>query len=112
MKTRIKELRREKNYTQEALAAKVGVNQTALSRIECGLTIPDADLLVRLSDTFQVSTDYLLCRCDQRSFTEQLPDNIVRHLQRYQAHISLLQRLNPSQRTHLQHFLESMEAIY
>lgn len=112
MKTRIKELRLEKNYTQEALAAKVGINQTALSRIECGLTIPDADLLVRLSDTFQVSTDYILCQSDQRARAEYLPDNIAKHLQRYQTQISLLQKLNPNQRIHLQHFLESMEALY
>ena len=112
MKTRIKELRLEKNYTQEALAAKAGVNQTALSRIECGLSLPDADLLVRLSEIFQVSTDYILCLSEQRTFTEHLPDNIVRHFQRYQTHISLLQKLNPNQRIHLQHFLESMEAIY
>lgn len=112
MKTRIKELRLEKNYTQEALAAKAGINQTALSRIECGLTLPDAGLLIRLSEIFQVSTDYLLCLSDQRSYTENLPDHIVRHLQRYQAHISILQKLNPSQRIHLQHFLESMAAIY
>lgn len=112
MKTRIKELRLEKNYTQEALAIKIGINQTALSRIECGLTIPDADLLIRLSDIFQVSTDYLLCQSEQRSRAEHIPDHLVRHLQRYQTHISLLQKLNPSQRAHLQHFLESMEALY
>lgn len=111
MKTRIKELRQENKYTQETLAAKAGINQTALSRIECGLTIPDADLLIRLSDIFQVSTDYLLYRCDHPSGTE-LPDHIVRHIKLYQTQLSLLQRLNPSQRIHLQHFLESIEAIY
>lgn len=112
MKTRIKELRLEKHYTQESLAAKAGVNQTALSRIECGLTLPDADLLIRLSEIFQVSTDYILCLSDRRLFDDQLPEHLIRHFQRYQTHISLLQKLNPTQRIHLQHFLESMEAIY
>ncbi len=112
MKTRIKELRLEKNYTQEALAAKAGVNQTALSRIECGLTLPDAGLLIQLSEIFQVSTDYILCLSEHPTNTQQLPDNIVRHLHHYQTHISLLQKLTPSQRIHLQHFLESMAAIY
>lgn len=111
MKTRIKELRIEKAYTQESLAIKVGVNQTSLSRIECGVSIPDADLLIRLSDTFQVSTDYLLYLSDHRLASDH-PDSITKYLQRYQTHISLLQRLNPIQRAHLQHFLESMEAIY
>lgn len=111
MKTRIRELRLEKSYTQEALAAIVGVNQTSLSRIECGISVPDADLLIRLSDTFRVSTDYILCLSDQR-LTSIHSDNAVKCLQRYQTHISLLQKLNPIQRAHLQHFLESMEALY
>lgn len=69
MQTRIKELRREQHYTQELLALKAGVTQTTLSRIECSLTGLDADLLVRLSDIFNVSTDYILCRSNQRHST-------------------------------------------
>lgn len=111
MKTRIKELRMEKNLTQDFLATKAGINQTSLSRIECGISTPDAGLLIRLSDIFQVSTDYLLCLTDNR-LPASHADNISKYLQRYQTHISLLQKLNPSQRSHLQHFLESMEAIY
>ena len=70
METRIKELRQEKKYTQESLAIKVGVNQTTLSRIECGIMIPDADLLVRLSDTFKVSIDYILGLSNHRLLAE------------------------------------------
>ena len=111
MKTRIKELRTEQGYTQESLALKIGVTQTSLSRIECGISIPDADLLIRLSDTFEASTDYILCLSDQR-LPDHGSDSLAKYLQRYQTHISLLQKLNPSQRIHLQHFLESMAAIY
>ena len=111
MKTRIKELRIEKNYTQESLALKVGVNQTSLSRIECGISIPDANLLIRLADIFQVSTDYILCLSNQRLSPDH-PDSASQSLQTYQTHISLLEKLNPNQRVHLQHFLESMAALY
>ena len=111
MNTRIKELRLEQRYTQESLAMKIGVTQTSLSRIECGVSIPDADLLIRLSDTFEVSTDYILCLSDQR-LPDSRSDNAVKYLKRYQTHISLLQKLNPSQRIHLQHFLESIAAVY
>ena len=112
MKTRIKELRQEKNYTQESLALKIGANQTTLSRIECGVAIPDADLLVKLSDAFQVSTDYILCLSDQRLTADSIFDNNNIHVQKYRSYLSLLQRLTPNQRIHLQHFLESMEAFY
>lgn len=37
MKTRIKELRLEKNLTQQTLAKYLGTNQTTLSKIEGGL---------------------------------------------------------------------------
>lgn len=79
MKTRIKELRMEQSYTQESLALKIGVTQTSLSRIECGISIPDADLLVRLSDTFEVSTDYILCLSDQR-LPDSRSDNLTKYL--------------------------------
>ena len=112
MKTRIKELRQEKNYTQELLAAKVGANQTALSRIECGLSIPDADLIVKLSSAFHVSADYILCLSDQRFPNGNSDEKNILIPPWYQTQLSLLQRLNPNQRTHLQHFLESIGGIY
>lgn len=112
MKTRIKQLRQEKNYTQESLAMKVGANQTALSRIECGLSIPDADLIVRLSDTFQVSADYILCLSDQRLSNCNASKTNADNRHRYQTQISLLQKLSPNQLIHLQHFLESIGGLY
>ena len=66
MKTRIKELRLEKNLTQQTLAKYLGTNQTTLSKIECGLAIPDAMLLISLSNLFHVSTDYILCLSEER----------------------------------------------
>lgn len=112
MKTRIKELRQEKNYTQELLAVKAGTTQTALSRIECGLTIPDADLIVKLSATFHVSADYILCLSDQRLLNGNPNDKNTCIPSWYQTPLSLLQKLNPNQRIHLQHFLESIGGIY
>lgn len=111
MRTRIKELRQEKRYTQELLATKTETNQTLLSRVECGLAIPDADLIVRLSAAFHVSADYILCLSDQRcpggqhaSIAEKNTENTAWQ----KAQLSLFQRLNPIQRAHLNHFLESM----
>ncbi len=112
MKTRIKQLRQEKNYTQEFLAVKVGANQTALSRIECGLSIPDADLIVRLSAAFHVSADYILCLSDQRLSENNTVKRNADARNGYQTQLSLLQRLTPNQRIHLQHFLESIGGLY
>jgi len=102
MKTRIKELRQEKKYTQELLALKTDTNQTFLSRIECGLAVPDADLVVRLSAAFHVSSDYLLCLSDQRNPADSGKNKKTEYA-------PWLQRLNPTQRAHLRNFLESMD---
>ncbi|MCI6552067.1 MAG: helix-turn-helix transcriptional regulator [Lachnospiraceae bacterium] len=112
MQTRIRKLRQENSYTQEYLAMKVGITQTSLSRIESGQSIPDAQLLIRLSDVFQVSTDYLLYRSDQRLPESEAQINTSDPSQRLHHHLSLIQGLNPNQLTHLQHFLESIQAIY
>lgn len=52
MKTRIKELRLEKNLTQQALAEHLGINQTTLSKLERESSVPDAALLIDLSRFF------------------------------------------------------------
>lgn len=67
MENRIKELRKENSYTQQLLALKIGIDQTTLSRIERGITIPDACLLIRLADAFCVSIDYMLCLSDSKT---------------------------------------------
>ena len=49
MKTRIRELRLEKNLTQCALAEVLGITQTTLSRIENGSASPTVDTLARIA---------------------------------------------------------------
>lgn len=57
---RIKEVRKKQGYSQQSLAMKLNVNQTAISQWERGTTTPSASLLKQLSKLFNVSTDYLL----------------------------------------------------
>lgn len=57
----IAKLRKEKNVTQEVLASKVGVSSQAVSKWENG-GMPDAELLPRIADFFEVSIDALFGR--------------------------------------------------
>lgn len=51
----LKELRKEKNITQEELAEKFNVSNRTVSRWETGTNMPDISLLVELSEFYHVS---------------------------------------------------------
>ena len=53
-------LRKKAGMSQEDLADRLGVSRQAISRWELGSTLPDAPNLLKLSDLFGVSIDYLL----------------------------------------------------
>ena len=58
-------LRRQKNITQEELAAALGVTSAAVSKWENNYTLPDVLMLSALADFFAVTTDELLGRAKQ-----------------------------------------------
>ncbi len=58
--SRLKQLRKQKRWSQKELAGKVGVRFQQLNKYESGLNIPPAEILVRLSDALGTSVDYLL----------------------------------------------------
>ena len=64
----ILELRKQKNVTQEDLAAELGVTAAAVSKWENGYTLPDVLMLCALADYFQVTTDELLGRNAKRKY--------------------------------------------
>lgn len=58
----VKELRKERNLSQEGLAKAIGVSQKAIDYWERGINEPKASYIVRLADFFDVSADYILGR--------------------------------------------------
>ena len=57
---KIQNLRKENGLSQEAFAEKLGVSRQSVSKWESGAAMPDIDKIVSISETFGVSTDYLL----------------------------------------------------
>ena len=53
-------LRRKKGWSQEELAEKMDVTRQSVSKWESAQSMPDIEKLIRLSELFGVSTDYLL----------------------------------------------------
>lgn len=60
LKERIQNLRKEKRLSQEELASRLGIARQSVSKWESGTSQPDLNNIVRLSEIFEVSTDYLL----------------------------------------------------
>ena len=57
---KIIKLRKQNGWSQEELAMKLQVSRQSVSKWESTASIPDLDKIVRLSEIFGVSTDYLL----------------------------------------------------
>ena len=53
-------LRKRKNVTQKYLSSYLGVSSQAVSKWECGDSLPEATLLLDLSDFYDVSVDEIL----------------------------------------------------
>ena len=53
-------LRKEHNFTQEQLAELLGVSRQAVSKWESGLAFPETEKLIRISELYGCSVDYLL----------------------------------------------------
>lgn len=61
---KLKELREEKGYLQKFVANKIGVRSNTLSGYENGTRSPDPEMILKLAELYDVSTDYLLGRTD------------------------------------------------
>lgn len=57
---KIRELRKEKGWSQAEFGQRIGVTQRHVSSWENGANVPSAETLVRLSEVLRVSIDYLL----------------------------------------------------
>ena len=56
----LKELRREKQLTQEQLAEVFGVTNRSISRWENGVNMPDFDLVIEIANYYNVSIEEIL----------------------------------------------------
>lgn len=68
---RIKLLRTEKEVTQKELADFLSLTPKMISFYEKGERFPPHDIISKLSDYFNVTTDYLLCKTDKRNSSDE-----------------------------------------
>lgn len=77
---RLKQVRIEKKLSREDLAGKIGVSYSAIAKYETGKREPDYDTLVKLSDFFNVTVDYLLGKSRNPNLTEKDEKDIAKRM--------------------------------
>lgn len=60
MESRIKQLRENRGLIQEILAAELGITQQMLSKYERDILCIKVDVLMKIAEYFNVTTEYLL----------------------------------------------------
>ena len=64
---RIKQLRDENNWTQLELSQKMNCAMSSVAMYEKGDRKPSLEVLIKLSEIFNCSIDYILCKSDIRN---------------------------------------------
>lgn len=87
MVNRIRELREEKQMTQIRLSIELEVSQEAVSAYENGKHYPSVSTLLKLSDIFHASCDYILGLSDTRYISNmgQTPEDEMILLDKWRA---------------------------
>ena len=65
MQNKLKELRKNRKYTQIYVQMQTGIEQALLSKFENGERVPPTETLFRLAEFYNVSMDYIMCRTDK-----------------------------------------------
>lgn len=73
MKDQLQELRKEKKFTQEEAADKFGVKLSTYQKYERDAISPPYDILIKIADFYNVSTDYLLGRTEIKAMAGTSP---------------------------------------
>ena len=72
LKDNIKSLRKQKGLSQEVLSVKLNVVRQTISKWEQGLSVPDSEMLISLSEVFDTPVSTLL----GETISEKKPNNL------------------------------------
>lgn len=82
----LKALRKKKGITQEELAARLNVVRQTVSKWEKGLSVPDAELLIKLAEILEVPVSRLL---GSKIEAEEQPDALAEQLSRINEQLAI-----------------------
>lgn len=75
----LKSIRKSNGLTQDELALRLNVVRQTISKWEKGLSVPDADILIRISEIFEVSVSELLgAKVDNENSRNEIAEQLSR----------------------------------
>ena len=102
---RLKQLREEKNITQQELADQLSCSQQSINNYENHGTQPDIDMLCKMADFFDTSVDYLIGYTNVRC-----PYSLAKYENNSEKEISLLNNFRQLPENVKKHFLALIES--
>lgn len=92
---KIIKLRKQQGWSQEELAMKLGISRQSVSKWESTASIPDLDKIIKLSELFGVSMDYLLKDSEDDENVVAYPDeNVLENSKDEKVHHVTLEEAN------------------
>ena len=82
---RVKKLRKERGLNQTELGDIVGLTFSGISAIESSKSNPSSDVIIKLSDFFEVSADYLLRGVETERTISEAEQEILEVLRKDEA---------------------------
>ena len=86
--TKIKNIRYNKNISQEEMAKILKINRNNLSRIETNKSLPTSEVLMRLAESFNISIDSLLGIDLDGDEGEEIKVNKIKKVSQYCGYLS------------------------
>ncbi|WP_191561657.1 helix-turn-helix domain-containing protein [Metabacillus idriensis] len=85
---RIKKCRQENDFSQEELANKLDMKRSNVANYEAGRVVPPGNVLLEMSNIFNVTTDYLLGSTNNPYSNISLDDNDLKQIQRQRSKLT------------------------
>lgn len=77
----LKNLRERKGMTQREVAHVLHIADSTISHYEKGISVPSTEMIIRLADFYNVTTDYLLGNCSSRiNYSKQIDFKLTKEM--------------------------------
>lgn len=99
-------LREVNFFTQTDIAHHLHLSSSTISHYEKGITVPPTEIIFRLAEFYDVTTDYILGRCASKT---NLNDTYALKLTNKMTigdAVEIMTKMNDAEREHLAYFIE------